>query len=239
MHGAVAKNHRAEHVAITQDTLVIACGAISHELVAVAQANNWKHLDIQCLPAHWHNTPEKITPAIKQKIRQNKDRYQKIFIAYADCGTGGQLDTLLEKHEIERLPGDHCYGFFAGQAIFDAMAEAELGTFYLTDYLLDHFQRLILDGLGISRHPKLLTQYFGHYTRLMYLCQDSQSKKYNQRLQCASNAANTLGLTLQVHDTSLSHFSQALSTLERKVHKIHDDSYTVSPTPAFQAPSPP
>lgn len=211
-----------------KSTLVIGCGAISHELIAVAKANRWQHLEIQCLPAHWHNTPEKITPAIEKKLKQFSGRYKKIFIAYADCGTGGHLDALLEKHNIERLPGEHCYGFFAGQAVFDAMAQDEPGTFYLTDYLLDHFQRLILDGLGISRHPELLPQYFGHYIRLMYLCQDSQSHKHQRRLQLAQKAAESLGLKLQVHDTTLSHFSKALAPLDVKVQLVNGVSQSSS-----------
>lgn len=211
-----------------KNTLVIACGAISHELIAVAKVNHWQHLEIQCLPAHWHNTPEKITPAIEEKLQRDVGHYEKIFIAYADCGTGGKLDAMLKKYNIERLPGDHCYGFFAGQAVFDAMAQDELGTFYLTDYLLDHFQRLILDGLGISRHPELLPQYFAHYTKLLYLCQDSHSEKYEHRVQRAQDAAQTLGLTLQVHNTTLSQFSRALAPLDVKIQRIDASSQGVS-----------
>lgn len=194
-------------------TLVIACGAIAHELIAVVRANNWEHLEIQCLPAEWHNTPERITPAIEKKILQFKNQFQKIFIAYADCGTGGRLDALLVKHDIQRLPGDHCYGFFAGQDMFDAMAEAELGTFYLTDYLVDNFQRLIMDGLGISKHPELRDQYFGHYTRLMYLRQDTQGNQCEKRLHKAKTAALALGLRLQIHDTGLTRFEDSLTSI--------------------------
>lgn len=197
----------------TAKTLVIACGAIAHELMAVVKANQWKHLEIQCLPAEWHNTPDRISPAVEKKILQHKHSFQKIFVAYADCGTGGQLDALLLQHDIQRLPGDHCYGFFSGQQIFAAMAEAELGTFYLTDYLVDHFQRLIIDGLGISRHPELREQYFGHYTRLMYLRQDRHSDKIDQRLNKAEAAALALGLRLEIHDTGLRRFAHSLTPI--------------------------
>lgn len=192
---------------------MIACGAIAHELVAVMKANDWQHLDIQCLPAEWHNTPDRITPAVEQKILQFKDQYQQIFVAYADCGTGGHLDALLAKHSIQRLPGDHCYSFFAGQTVFEEMAEAELGTFYLTDYLVDNFQRLIMDGLGITRYPELREQYFGHYTRVMYLRQDTQGNKCEKRLEKAQSAALALGLKLEIHNTGLNHFENSLSSI--------------------------
>ncbi|MFK7860361.1 MAG: DUF1638 domain-containing protein [Granulosicoccus sp.] len=198
----------------TSKTLVIACGAIAHELVTLVKANKWRHLDIQCLPAEWHNNPHRITPAIEKKIRRYKDQYQQIFVAYADCGTGGQLDALLSKHDIQRLPGDHCYGFFSGQAIFDEMAEAELGTFYLTDYLVDHFQRLIMENLGIDRHPELRDQYFGHYTRLIYLRQDIYGNKGTLRMGKAQSAASALGLKLEVHDTGMQQFEHALAPIK-------------------------
>ena len=197
----------------TAGTLVIACGAIAHELLAVTRANGWQHLDIQCLPAHWHNTPQKITPAIQARIEQYKSQYSQIFVAYADCGTGGQLDKLLVEHDIQRLPGDHCYGFFAGQQEFNAMAEAELGTFYLTDYLAEHFQRLVMDGMGITKHPELLKEYFQHYTRLLYLRQDRKARHAQLRMENAKAAAKALKLTLEVRDTGLEPFTRSLAPI--------------------------
>lgn len=195
-------------------TLVIACGAIAHELVAVSKANGWQHLDIQCLPAEWHNHPERITPAIEEKILQYRCQYSQIFVAYADCGTGGHLDALLSKHNIQRLPGNHCYDFFAGQDIFNALADDELGTFYLTDYLVDNFQRLILDGMGITKHPELLDQYFNHYTRLLYLRQNTSDQKIRIRMDKAKAAAQALQLPLQIHDTGLTRFTRSLMPLQ-------------------------
>jgi len=191
-------------------TLVIACGAIAHELVEVSKANGWQHLDIQCLPAQWHNTPDKIAPAVRLKIEQYKQPYQKIFVAYADCGTGGHLDKVLQEHNIERLPGAHCYSFFAGESNFEAIADAEPGTFYLTDYLARHFQRLVLDGLGITRHPQLRDQYFAHYTRLVYLRQDTQGKRGESLLRDAQSAAAALELPLEIVETGLVPFSHSL-----------------------------
>ncbi len=202
-------------------TLIIACGAIAHELVALMKANDWQHWDLQCLPAQWHNSPERISPAVDAKIREHQQSYAKVFVAYADCGTGGHLDKVLDKHKVERLPGDHCYSFFAGADVFNAMAEDELGTFYLTDYLVDNFQRLILDGLGISKHPELLEQYFGHYTQLMYLRQDTQSSKVDKRLTLAKAAAKALHLRLSVHDTGLEPFAGSIRGITVVTESLH------------------
>ncbi|NND89896.1 MAG: DUF1638 domain-containing protein [Granulosicoccus sp.] len=190
--------------------LVIACGAIAHELVAVTRASEFGSIDIQCLPAEWHNRPERIAPAVERKIQQAQGRYAQIMVAYGDCGTGGELDRVLSRYGISRLPGDHCYSFFAGRQVFEDMAEQALGTFYLTDYLVDHFERLIMVGLGIRRHPALRDQYFEHYTRVMYLAQDPTRK---DRLNMAASAANALGLSLHVHETGLQPFEHALGSI--------------------------
>lgn len=206
-------------------TLIIACGAIAHELVALMKANDWQHWDLQCLPAEWHNSPERISPAVDAKIIEHQQNYARVFVAYADCGTGGHLDRVLAKHEVARLPGDHCYGFFAGAEVFNAMSEQELGTFYLTDYLVDNFQRLILDGLGISKHPELLDQYFGHYTQLMYLRQDTHSLKCDNRLQQAQKAAVALNLRLSVHDTGLDPFARSLRGISVVTESLHSGQH--------------
>ncbi len=151
--------------------LVIACGALAHEIVALKALNNWPHMEVQCLPADWHNRPEKIPAAVREKIRANSGRFASMFVAYADCGTGGMLDKVLAEEGVERIPGAHCYEFYAGSAAFEAMADAEPGTFYLTDFLLRHFDRLIIQGLGLDRHPELLSVYFGNYRKLIYLAQ--------------------------------------------------------------------
>ncbi len=119
--------------------LEIACGALAHEVSELKRVNGWTSFDVQCLPPELHNRPEKIAPAVREKIRENRERYPHIFVAYADCGTGGELDRVLAAEQVERLPGAHCYEFFAGSKAFAAMAEDEPGTFYLTDFLLRHF----------------------------------------------------------------------------------------------------
>jgi hypothetical protein len=151
--------------------LVIACGAIARELVQLQKLNQWDHIEFQCLPAELHNTPERIPAAIEAKLESALDQYDGIFVAYADCGTGGLLDATLAGYGIERLPGAHCYEFFSGSDVFNRLAETEPGTFYLTDFLVHSFDRLVRQGLGLDRHPELMPQYFGNYKRVVYLGQ--------------------------------------------------------------------
>ncbi len=140
-------------------------------MLALRELNGWTHVDVRCLPAKLHTTPEQIPAAVDAKLTELKGRYDAVFVAYADCGTAGALDVVLERHGVERLPGAHCYGFFAGNDAWDAMQEEEPGTFYLTDFLARHFEPLVWRGLGLDRHPELLPDYFGNYRRLVYLAQ--------------------------------------------------------------------
>jgi Protein of unknown function (DUF1638) len=151
--------------------LIIACGALAHEVAALRRANRWDELVVRCLPADLHNRPEKIPAAVRAMIHESRGRYRSIFVAYADCGTGGMLDQVLREEGVERIPGAHCYEFFATAPVFAALAEAEPGTFYLTDFLLRHFERLVIQGLGLDRHPELFSTYFGNYHKLVYLAQ--------------------------------------------------------------------
>lgn len=152
-------------------TLVIACGALARELLAVIAAHRLDGLAVTCLPAILHNRPEKIPAAVRAKIRAGRRRHDTILCLYGDCGTGGLLDVVLAEEGVERIPGAHCYEFFAGATDFAALAEAEPGTFFLTDYLARHFDRLVWRGLGLDRFPQLRDDYFGHYRRLVYLAQ--------------------------------------------------------------------
>ena len=169
---------------------MIACGSLAREIAALRRANDWPHLDVRCLPAELHNRPERIPGAVRDAIRANRDRYASIFVAYGDCGTGGALDALLREEKVERIPGAHCYEFFSGSAAFETMADDEPGTFYVTDFLLRHFERLVIRGLGLDRHPELMPQYFGHYRRLMFLSQIDAP----ERIAVARAAADQLGL---------------------------------------------
>jgi hypothetical protein len=172
--------------------LVIGCGALAKELLDVVAANGLDQIRVECLPAILHNNPKKIAPAVRQRLECARG-YDKIFVAYADCGTGGQLDAVIDEFGVERLDGAHCYQFFAGQREFEEIQEAEIGTLYLTDYLTRHFDRFIWKGLGLDRHPELLEDYFGHYTKVLYLAQTDDPVRTRQ----AEEAAQRLGLEFE------------------------------------------
>jgi len=161
-------------------TLVIACGALAREIAALTRANGWTALEVRCLPAELHNRPERIAPAVRETIAANRGQYAQMFVAYADCGTRGELDQVLREEGIERLPGAHCYEFFATARVFAQLADAEPGTFYLTDFLLRHFERLVVRPLGLDRHPELVQQYFRNYRKLVYLSQAPRADAIEQ-----------------------------------------------------------
>ena len=200
-------------MASAANTLVIACGALAKEIVALRQANDWQHMDVTCLPAELHNRPEKIPAAVREKIQRFKSRYDHLFVAYADCGTGGLLDAVLQDEGVERIAGAHCYEFYAGAPVFEALAEQEIGTFYLTDFLLRHFERLIVHGLGIDKHPQLLPVYFGNYKKLLYLAQapSAEGKTLGQR------AADRLGLAFEYRVTGYGELATSLHKVNEKV----------------------
>ncbi len=171
---------------------IIACGALANELVALKTLNQWDHFNIDCLPAKYHSTPALIPDAVRQKIAQVRQQNDgEILIAYGDCGTGGLLDVVLEETGTSRLPGAHCYQFFAGHDVFNDLHEAEIGTFYLTDFLTRHFETYVWKMLGLDRKPELLDMYFGNYKKLIYLAQtenavlDDKAEIYAQRLGLA------------------------------------------------------
>ena len=156
--------------------LVIACGAIAKELVRISRLNEWQHIEFQCLPPELHNRPEQIPAAVRAKIESQAGNFEKTFVAYADCGTGGELDKVLDEFGIERIAGAHCYEFYAGSEKFTELADDEPGSFYLTDFLVRHFDRLVIKGLAMDRMPQLIPVYFGNYKRLVYLAQTDSEK---------------------------------------------------------------
>ena len=186
--------------------LVIACGALANELVRVKRLNDWSHVEIKCLPAEYHNRPERIVPAIEALIKDHLEQYDRIVLGYADCGTGGKLDELAESYGVTRIPGAHCYEFFSGSGNFEEMSAREPGTFYLTDYLARNFERLIVKGMGIDKHPELKDMLFGNYRRLIYLAQSDVPELD----RCAESAADFLGLEYQRVCTGLEPFLQSL-----------------------------
>ena len=187
--------------------LVIGCGALAPELVALTRRAGLPEMDLTCLPAALHNRPENIPAAVVARIRRaRRDGYDRIFVAYADCGTGGLLDRALQAEGVERLAGAHCYEVYAGREAFAALAEDEPGTFYLTDFLVRNFDRLVVRGLGLDRHPELLPVYFGNYTRLLYLAQTEDARL----TEMAEAGARRLGLACERRFTGLGELGPAV-----------------------------
>ena len=184
---------------MTASVYILTCGALATELNALIRLNHWQHVRIRCLPAELHNRPDEIPGAVREAIELHRHEADHLFVAYADCGTSGKLDAVLEEYGIERLPGAHCYQFLAGHRQFDALADEEPGTFYLTDFLVKHFERLVWDALGLDRHPDLLAEYFGNYRRLVYLSQSTCDALRHRAQDCADR----LGLQFRHVPTGL------------------------------------
>jgi len=200
-----------------QPALVIACGALAKEITTLIELNQWSHLRVQCVPAKIHNTPEKIPDAVRTLIHKARDKYTHIYIAFADCGTGGLLDTVIKEEKVERLPGAHCYEFFAGSDAFKEMSDDELGTFYLTDFLARHFDRIIIEELGIAKHPELRDMYFGNYTKLIYLAQTDNP----DLIQMAQDAASKLNLDYEYRRTDYGDLETGLQQFNESVIRWH------------------
>jgi len=192
--------------------LVLACGAIAREVLALIELNDWTHVDLRCLPAQLHSRPERIPAAVDAKLTELAGRYERVFVAYADCGTGGALDPVLERHGVERLPGAHCYGFLAGNDAWDAMQDEEPATFYLTDFLARHFDALVVRALKLDTHPELLSLMFGNYRRLVYLAQ-TDDPELDRR---AEEAAEFLGLDYERVRTGYGELVPSLTRFARE-----------------------
>jgi hypothetical protein len=199
--------------------LVIGCGALARELLEVAA--RIPGLEIACLPPDLHNRPGGIPGAVRRRIGEaRRDGFERIFIAYADCGTGGLLEPVLAEEGVERLPGAHCYEVFAGSAAFAAMADAEPGTFWLTDFLARNFERLVIRGLGIDRHPQLLATYFAHYTRVVFLSQTDDPDLF----ALAQLAADRLGLSFEHRPTGTANLAAPILDFARRASAIPQPS---------------
>jgi hypothetical protein len=193
--------------------LVIGCGALSEELSALKRANQWTALDIKCLDAALHNRPEQIADRLESVLAQYHDEYTNILIAYADCGTGGAVDRVARQFNAQRLPGAHCYEFYATSPVFEALAEAEPGTFYLTDFLVRHFDRLVIEEMKLDEYPELEEMLFGRYRKVVYLAQVGSSELLHQ----AERAATRLKLPLEVVTTG---YGLLAKTVEEEVIRV-------------------
>jgi hypothetical protein len=204
-----------------QKKLVLGCGALVYELVELIKHNPLINqvVDLHCLPATLHNTPQLIAGEVDKFLCEKGAGYAEVLVAYGDCGTAGALDKVLAKHQATRLPGAHCYEFFAGSQQFDEIMDAELGSFFLTDFLVKFFDRLVIEGLGLDRYPELKDVYFKHYKQLVYIAQSKDSALQEKAKQCARKLGleyryRFVGLDglLPVVDSSIQH--TAFSNIE-------------------------
>ncbi len=187
--------------------LVVGCGALARELVALTK--DLPNVDITCLPATLHNRPGGIPAAVRERIRRRRAGYDRVFVAYADCGTGGLLDPVIAEEGVERLAGAHCYEFYATSPEFARMVDDEPGTFFLTDFLARNFDRLVIKGLGLDRHPELRDQYFGNYHRLVYLAQTDDPAL----AAAARRAARRLGLRYEQRSTGYGQLATTIAAV--------------------------
>ncbi|MEM1351950.1 MAG: DUF1638 domain-containing protein [Pseudomonadota bacterium] len=189
--------------------LVIACGALAREIIDVNEANGWSHIDLTCLPANLHLYPEKITDAVQDAVEKHRTRYANIFVAYADCGTGGQLQATCDALGVDMIAGPHCYSFFEGNDRFAENAEGEITTFYLTDFLVRQFDAFVIKPMGLDRHPELRDIYFAHYEKLVYQAQTDDPALTQKAKACAAR----LGLDFERRFTGYGDLTTHLAKL--------------------------
>lgn len=191
--------------------LILACGALAKEIIALKRQLGAAGdlIELQCIPAEYHNAPAKIAPAVEAILKERRADYDRVLVGYGECGTGGALDTVLAKYGAERLPHAHCYEFYAGAAQFASITDEEIGSFFLTDYLVKNFERLVIAGLGLDRYPHLRDAYFGNYRKVVYLAQTDDAALS----EAASCAAKRLGLALEVRHVGYGELGDAVAAL--------------------------
>ena len=180
-------------VADADRVLLIACGALAREILAITKGHSWHHMDLTCLPALLHNAPDKITEAVRACVAKHRDSYQNIFVVYADCGTGGQLQSACDDMGVKMIAGPHCYSFYEGNERFSNEHADEITAFYLTDFLVRQFDAFFWKPMGLDRHPNLRDIYFKHYTKLVYQAQTDDPALTEKARDCASR----LGLAFE------------------------------------------
>ncbi|MEM7295156.1 MAG: DUF1638 domain-containing protein [Pseudomonadota bacterium] len=195
----------------TQDArvLLLACGALAREILALIELNGWSHMALTCLPAKLHLYPDRIVPAVEAAVAHHRGAYEQIFVAYADCGTGGLLQAKCAELGIEMIAGPHCYSFFEGNDAFAARAEQDFTTFFLTDFLVKQFDAFVWRPMGLDRHPELLPMYFGHYQKLIYQAQTDDPALTEKAIDCAER----LGLSFERRFTGYGDLATTLGAL--------------------------
>ena len=189
-------------------TLVICCGAVAREIVGIVKDNGWNHIRIECLPAKLHNEPEALPEGVRAKIEAGRENFHHILVLYSDCGTGGLMEKMLTEEGVDSIGGAHCYEIFAGREHFRNIIDEEPGSFFLTDFLARHFEKLVFQGLGLDRFPRLRDTYFAHYKKMVYLAQSENA----EILAFAERAAESVDLDFEVRYTGVGGFESFLAT---------------------------
>jgi hypothetical protein len=159
------------------------------------------------ISAALHNRPERISGEAKRAIDAAKDT--RTLLAYADCGTYGALDNLATEAGVSRLPGLHCFDLYAGHEQIEKLLAEEPGTYLLTDYLIRSWHKAVIGPLGLDRYPQLWKDYFGNYTRVVWLAQRATSELE----EAASSIAGQFNLPLTRIDTGTTGLETALAAL--------------------------
>lgn len=196
---------------MSERLLVVGCGALAREVQAIVRANGWEHVDVRLLPAELHATPRRIPPALDEALAEATGSYDRVFVAYADCGTTGGIDEVCERHGAERLAGAHCFAVYAGLAEWDALQEEEAGTFYLTDFFVRNFESFVGRPLGLDRYPELIGDILGNYRRVVYLAQDDDPDLRERAEECAA----ALGLAFECRQTGYGRLAPTLRSFAR------------------------
>lgn len=189
-------------------TLVICCGALANDIVELVKRNGWEHMRVECLPAKLHNDPGALPERIRGKIKDGRRRFDHIIVLYSDCGSGGLIEAMLEEEGVDGIGGAHCYEVFTGSEVFREIMEDEVGCFFLTDFLARHFEKLVIQGLGLDTFPQLRDTYFGNYRKLVYLAQ-SENEDLRAR---AEAAAQSIGLEFEIRYTGTGGFDSFLAS---------------------------
>jgi len=192
---------------MSERLLVLACGALAREVRAIVQANGWKDVDVRHLPAELHATPRRIPQTLEDALQEASRSYDRVFVAYADCGTTGAIDEVCRRHGATRLEGAHCYAVYAGVAEWDALQDEEPGTFYLTDFFVRNFDAFVGRPLGLDRYPELIADILGNYRRVVYLAQTDDPALRERAEECAA----ALGLSFAYRPTGYGRLAPSLS----------------------------